>query len=312
MSVLDKKISYYPSKNVTNTGVGVNLLRILQSNEHETKITALRFEVDPDKQKALKESLPCYTVAGLFAGRNKSGLIVPSGLAAIDLDNAEDYDTIHLLNELKKLPYIAYTGLSCRGKRLFCIIPFLHPDKYLKHYERLIKSFEDIGLPMGDTCHKQISQPRFVSFNTDETCFYNHAAKPYHLLQGERTYHYRPISKKNNLESQKDSILKVEQCIEEIELLNIDIAPDYETYRNIGFAFAHEFGEAGRDLFHAVCRPSNKYIFDNTEKHYSSFLRSKRTGKVFNLGTFFHYCKQAGISINNIKTDPFDDFDDLE
>jgi hypothetical protein len=72
---------------------------------------------------------------------------------------------------------------------MFCIIPFLYPDKYVKQYERLIQSFIDFGLPMGDDCHKRISQPRFVSWNNDSTQFFNHDAKLYHLLPPEKTFH---------------------------------------------------------------------------------------------------------------------------
>jgi len=203
MSVLDKNISYFPSTTDSRKGVSVNLLSLLQSKKHQALITALRAESDPDKQSRIKDSLPCYTVAGTFSRRCEEGLLLPSGLAAVDLDSAEDYDVIPLLNELKKIPYIAYAGLSCRGKRLFAIIPMLYPDKYSKQYERLIKSFEDIDLPMGDTCHKTISQPRYISYNTDDTCFYNHNAKSYHLLPPEKTFHFvsRPnkISDSNSL-----------------------------------------------------------------------------------------------------------------
>jgi hypothetical protein len=195
MSVLDKKISYYPSINDTKRGITVNLLQLLRSTKHEVSINSLRAESDPLIQKQLKDKLPCYTVSGEFNRRCEEGLISSSGLAAVDLDSAEDYDVMHLLQELKKIPYMAYIGLSCRGKRLFAIVPFLNPDKYARQYERLIRSFEDIGLPMGDTCHKAISQPRFVSYNTDDTCYFNHYAKPYHLLPPEKTYHtIRPFA----------------------------------------------------------------------------------------------------------------------
>lgn len=189
MSVLNKNISYYPSITDTTKGVDVNLLQLLQSNKHKAIIERLRNEPDAYTQKTIKETLPCYTVSGIFTRRNAEGLVKPSGLAAIDLDSAEDYDAISLIHEFKKLPYIAYTGLSCRGKRLFCILPFA-TDAYAKHYERLIKSFEDLGLPMGDSCHKQISQPRYVSYNDEKTQWFNHNAKPYHLLPIARTYHY--------------------------------------------------------------------------------------------------------------------------
>ncbi len=147
MSVLYQKVSYYPSMHETKKGKTVSLLTILQSDKHESIITTLRNETDPLKQKSIKESLPCFTVAGVFNGRNNQGIISLSGLAAVDLDSVEDYDPLQVLNELRKIPFIAYCGLSCRGKRLFAIVPFLYPDLYERHYTLLIKSFQDIGLP---------------------------------------------------------------------------------------------------------------------------------------------------------------------
>ena len=41
----------------------------------------------------------------------------------------------------------------------------------------------------------------------------------------------------------------VEQIIQQIEANQIDIATTYSDWRNIGFAFADEFGESGRRLF---------------------------------------------------------------
>lgn len=188
MSVLDKIVSYFPSKNATSKGVETSLLSILQSDKHKNIIQHLRAS-DPIIQKTLKEKLPCFTVAGTFSHRSKEGIKELSGLAAVDLDSAEDYDVIHLLHELQKLPCIAYAGLSCRGSRLWAIVPFLYPDKYVKHYQRLIQSFADMGLPIGDECHKQISQPRFVSWNDATTQFFNHNAEPYDLIAPEKIVH---------------------------------------------------------------------------------------------------------------------------
>jgi len=188
MSVLNKTVSYFQSKNATTQGVDTNLLTILQSGMHKDSILRLRAS-DTQTQKELKENLPCFTVTGTFSRRCEEGIIERSGLAPVDLDSAEDYDKVHLLNELKKISSIAYAGLSCRGNRLWAIVPFLNPDKYEKHYERLIQSFQDMGLPIGDNCHKQISQPRFVSWNENNTQFFNHNARLYDLLPPIKTFH---------------------------------------------------------------------------------------------------------------------------
>ena len=202
MSILNKNVSYYPSINASKEGKVVSLLTLLNSEKHKSTIVALRNESNPELQKQLKLQLPCFTVAGIFGRRTNQNLMSHSGLAAVDLDSVEDYDPIQVMHELQKIHYIAYCGLSCRGKRLYCIIPLLYPDQYARQYSSLIKSFEAIGLPMGDNCHKVISQPRFVSYNTVETQFFNHSAKRFHLLEPEKIYHY-PQSTNNGTKTEK-------------------------------------------------------------------------------------------------------------
>ncbi len=193
MSVLDKIICYYPNKNSTTQGKDTNLLRILQSDKHKEKIIQLRSTSDEATQKQLKENLPCYTVAGRFNRRCEEGLLELSGLAAIDLDSVDQYDSLYILKHLEKdLDCVAYAGFSCRGIRLFAIVPFLYPDKYQRHYERLIKSFEEYNLPMGDVCHKIISQPRFVTWNENDRQFFQHDAKPYSMLVPEKFFYHLP------------------------------------------------------------------------------------------------------------------------
>src|ERR1035437_9255460 len=112
MSVLNKIVSYFPDISSTTNGADVSLLKLLQSNKHKQKILQLRSETDEGIQKQLKDKLPYYTVAGTFKHRSNEGLLQSSGLAAVDLDSAENYDVIHLLNELKKIPSIAYGGFD--------------------------------------------------------------------------------------------------------------------------------------------------------------------------------------------------------
>lgn len=188
MSVLDKLVSYYPSTKATMQGKEVNLLTILRSDKHKDLIQNLRCS-DEQARKVIKDALPCFTPTGTFIGRCEEGLKEYSGLAPVDLDSTEKMDKQYLLTKLRKLPYLAYLGLSCSGNRLWGLVPFLYPDKYAEHYERLIKSFADMGLPISDECHKQISQPRFVSWNDDSTQFFNHEASKFNLLPEKRTYH---------------------------------------------------------------------------------------------------------------------------
>ena len=137
-------------------------------------------------------------------------------------------------------------------------------------------------------------------YSYDPDGYFNHNAEilswVYTDLQPEK-----PVLKNvvNYCTSGNDTRALIERYINVILNREIDIAPDYEVYRNIGFAFAHEFGDAGRELFHSVCRLSSKYKIEDTEKHHSNFLKSRGQGRVIKIGTFFHYCKQAGIVIEN-------------
>lgn len=214
MSVLDKLVSYYPSKNATTQGRDVNLLTILRSDRHKDLIQNLRCS-DEQARKVIKDSLPCFTPTGTFNRRCEEGLKELSGLAPVDLDSTEKMDKQYLLTELRKLPYLAYLGLSCSGNRLWGLVPFLFPDKYSQHYERLIKSFADMGLPISDECHKQISQPRFISWNDETTQFFNHEATKFNLLPEKKAYHLfsRPAQKVASVSFSENSF---EWCVQQI------------------------------------------------------------------------------------------------
>ncbi len=69
-----------------------------------------------------------------------------------------------------------------------------------------------MGLPMDDTCHKTISQPRYVSLNDNTTQFFKHNAKPYSLLPIERSHHFM----KNSHKTRPFSNASFQWCMEQI------------------------------------------------------------------------------------------------
>ena len=52
---------------------------------------------------------------------------------------------------------------------------------------------------------------------------------------------------------------EVETVVAKLEEAQQDITGTYSDWRNIGFAFADELGESGRDLFHRVSRFHAEY-----------------------------------------------------
>lgn len=104
---------------------------------------------------------------------------------------------------------------------------------------------------------------------------------------------------------------EVEEIISRIEAKNIDIATAYSDWRDIGFAFASEFNEQGRDYFHRISRFYPDYSASECDKQFDKCLKANRSG--ITLKTFFHKAKSAGINIatENIKTVDSNQFDDF-
>jgi hypothetical protein len=91
------------------------------------------------------------------------------------------------------------------------------------------------------------------------------------------------------------SFSEVDTLIARIEAELTDITTSYADWRNLGFAFAHEFGESGRKFYHRVSRFYNGYTRAETDKQYDQCLRSHGHG--ITIGTFFYLAKQAGVEL---------------
>ncbi len=87
----------------------------------------------------------------------------------------------------------------------------------------------------------------------------------------------------------------VEVIIKRLEESHTDITANYSDWRDIGFAFADEFGEAGRSYFHSVSRFYPEYSHVVCDKQFDNCLKAKGHG--VSIKTFFHLAQQAGISL---------------
>ena len=86
---------------------------------------------------------------------------------------------------------------------------------------------------------------------------------------------------------------EVETLIGQIEARQLDIAPAYKDWCNLGFAFVEAFGEAGRAYYQRVSRFYPKYSEAGTNEQYDRCLRGHRGG--ITLRTFFWLARNAGI-----------------
>jgi predicted P-loop ATPase len=72
----------------------------------------------------------------------------------------------------------------------------------------------------------------------------------------------------------------------------------YKNYLDIGFALASEFGERGREYFHAVAGQNSKYDHIKADRQYNYCLRDTGQSKIA-IGTFYYYAKQAGVELKS-------------
>ena len=88
---------------------------------------------------------------------------------------------------------------------------------------------------------------------------------------------------------------EIELLTMEIENRAIDIAPDYQSWRDLGFALADALGENGRDYYHRLSRFYPNYSYEETDKQFTACLNAHGNG--ITSKTIFHLAKQAGITI---------------
>jgi hypothetical protein len=86
---------------------------------------------------------------------------------------------------------------------------------------------------------------------------------------------------------------KTEKVVSNIEQFNVDLTSDYSDWIKIGYAFANEFGENGRDFFHRVSQFYHGYSRKECDEKYSYFL-SNANGKS-SIATFFYYAKLSNM-----------------
>ena len=88
---------------------------------------------------------------------------------------------------------------------------------------------------------------------------------------------------------------EIELLTAEIENRALDIAPDYQSWRDLGFALSEELSENGREYYHRISRFYPNYSYENTDKQFTSCLKAHGNG--ITIKTLFHLAKQAGITI---------------
>lgn len=106
----------------------------------------------------------------------------------------------------------------------------------------------------------------------------------------------KPRNKKNTSTTDMNLTDQVETVLKELNQSKIDLTYSYELWLKIGFSFAHEFGEAGREYFHIVSKNYPGYKREETDKQFDKCINRNKSG--ITIKSFFKAAKDAGININ--------------
>ncbi|BAQ92524.1 putatice primase [uncultured Mediterranean phage uvMED] len=247
-------------------------------------IDPINAEQDKEKRGELKKNtLPYVTVSGTFSTRKKDGLLNHSGVLCIDIDDSEDLERDY--KNLSSDPYTYAVFKSASGKG-FAVFVLINGAKHLESFKGLeLYYLEKYGIAIDKSC-KDITRARFVS--SDPEAVINPKSKKFTDTKKEAA----PKKIPNIITGESD----IKHLIEQIEEGGLDLTNgDYEQYLNIGFALASEYGDAGRQYFHAISQNSSKYDPERCDNQFNNCVKSNGNGVT--IGTLFFYAKQSGLSL---------------
>ena len=268
---------------------------MLLSDEYKSQVLAVRNEHDSDKQKRLKNKLPHCTPSAIFLGPRKNPPLSHTGFICIDIDEKDNIGVKgfdRLKESIAENPYILYCGHSTGGAGYFCMIEIAHPEKHREHFESLKADFARAGITIDPAC-SDVSRVRYVSYDPEP--YINPEAKTYERVP--ESQRKRPKQTKKGRSgrgsSGRDTAVEVARLISMISIEEADITQGYTVWLEIGCALAAEFGEAGRDMFHAVSRWHPDYNGDECDAKFDECLKFDK----YTIASFFHFCKEAGIDV---------------
>ena len=236
-------ISIYKNVKQTETTDTVLLsifLDAIQSGKWQDSVLKIRTIQDKDLRRAAKIDMPNVTISGVFGKRIDSDCKVHSGFIAIDLDNlGNEVESTREL--LKHDPYI-YSGFTSVSGTGLCLLFKIDGDKHREAFEGiadyLIKKYQVVIDPSG----KDVSRPRYVSY--DPYLFVNESAVIFKK--------YLPKEKKRKITSSIFVKTEFDEVVNNMVSQGVSCVEDYRDWLAIGFGLADQFGEAGREYYHAL------------------------------------------------------------
>lgn len=238
--------------------------------------------------KIEKTRVPGVTASGVFMERSNTKLVSHSGLICIDVD-AKDQICQFEINDIKQDPYTYAVHRSVGGAG-YAVYVRISPEKHLEAFQGLENYyFANYNVVVDKSC-KDVSRLRFVSY--DPELFVNTKAKI-----------FKQYLKKAEIKKRETKVIVVKSDFDQMvnEAARLNLFDDYSDYIKLAFALSDEFGEMGRDYFHALCSGSQKYNQEKADKDYSTALN--RQGQGITMASVYFIFKNAGIQLTSERTE---------
>jgi len=264
-----------------------------------------------DNRQYKSRRFPFATFSGIFLQRKEESLLSHSGLLVLDFDNVPEPEKMKI--RLLKDPFLETELLfiSPNGNGLKWVVSINPTDEFSHgNWFDAIRNYilETYKIEV-DKSGRDVARVCFICHDFEAYLNPRHGRMIMHwpgeiylthrkrFNPGNWLNHKKPAPAQNpmppNMTKQQ---YHVEVILRRIENSQIDLTCSYADWLKLGFAFAAEYGEAGRGYFHRISRFYPGYDPGKCDEQFSRCLKHCRPGSS-GIKTFFAAARDAGINI---------------
>lgn len=237
--------------------------------------------------KQIKAKAKCITGSCVMneGAKSASNIKEMNGFIVIDIDTDV---TDNLLISLQNDQYTHVLHRSFGGDGV-CIFVKINPDLFKESFNQLAQYYyEKYGIAIDQAC-KNKNRLRYISY--DPCLFYN-----------EKSLKFKAKKEKEKELNIPKIIFRgddFDNILQQIRDKHIDlIKGDYSRFVQIGFALFSKFGDSGKEHFEFINGYNPRFKPQNLDRDWRGF----RNHGAVTIATFYHYCKEEGISLYTNET----------
>lgn len=288
-------LSLYDKVNTKTKNRDVSLdwyAEAIRNGDHQKTIMLARHELiknnDPKAYNAHKSKLPGVTGCGVIKGDSRSDAnTVLNGYIVLDIDRKPTNigDERITDEQIQAVANDPHTKLVHRTPSEWgiCVFVKIDPDRFTDAFHGLqIYYLEKFGMSIDASC-KNPGRFRFLSYDPA-------------IIQNTKCATFKKYVKKTKIK--EPTVIVIENdfaaMVNNAQRSGVDLTDDdYSKMLRIGFGIATEFGEMGRDYFHALCSNSLKYNRNIADRQFTQCVNAGGSG--VSISTVYYYAMEKGL-----------------